>query len=229
MSQRKRLVKKEKEPTKFSNDKMWNRYEPKTQNQEDYLRKIIENQVVFCTGPSGTGKTALAICLACEHLLYGKTDKIILTKPYVETGKGLGHMPGDLNDKIGYYLAPFEDYLDFFLGISQKKILIEEGKIEIIAMEFCRGVTFRDSYIICDEMQNATEFQIKLMLTRINDNCKLVFNGDMKQCDLSGKFTSGLAEIKNKLIGVEGIGFIEMNRSDILRAGIIKRILERLE
>lgn len=229
MSQRKRLVKKEQEPTKFSNDKLLNRYRPKTENQEEYFRKIIENQIVFCTGPSGTGKTALAICLACEHLLDGKIEKIILTKPYVETGKGLGALPGELHLKMAPYLTPFDDYLDYFLGLQQKNGLIAEGKIEIIAMEFCRGVTFRSSYIILDESQNATREQILLMLTRLDNYSKLLINGDIKQTDLNGKFKSGLSEIKDKLVGVEGIGFVEMNRSDILRAGIIKRILERLE
>lgn len=229
MSNRKRTPKKDNEPTAFSNDKMAHRYYPKTVNQEKYLKSITENQVVFCTGPSGTGKTALAICLACEHLLEGKIDKIILTKPYVETGKGIGFLPGSISEKTLPYLTAFEEYLDLFLGIQQKRGLITEGKIEIIAMEFCRGVTFRSCYIILDEAQNASKEILTLMLTRIDDKSKLLINGDIKQTDLIGKFKSGLAEIVGKLRGVEGIECIEMNKSDILRAGIIRKILERLE
>lgn len=229
MSNRRRAPKKDREPTKFSNDKMLTRFEAKTKNQEEYLRKLIENQIVFCTGPSGTGKSLLAIQLACEHLLEGKIDKIVLTKPYVEVGKGIGMLPGGISEKTLPYLAMFEEYLDLFLGVQQKKTLMAEGKIEIIAMEFCRGITFRSTYVILDECQNACREAIVLMLTRLDNESKLFITGDVKQTDLNGKFKSGLAEIIGKLRGVEGIGFADMDKSDILRSGIIRRILERLE
>lgn len=218
-----------KEPTNYSTNKMLNRYVPKTTNQIEYVRAICENQITFCTGVSGSGKTCLAFCLACEHLLENKIERIILTKPYVETGRGLGALPGELELKIAPYLATFHDYLDYFLGIEQKKKFLSEGKIKILAMEYCRGITFRGSYIIADEMQNASWEQIKMLLTRIDDYSKIIINGDYRQTDLNGRNKSGLEPIIEKLKGVNGIGFINMEKCDILRAGIIKDILGRLE
>lgn len=215
---------------KFKNDKMKFRYYAKTPNQVDYVASIANNPITICTGYAGTGKTALALCVMCDWLLEGKIEKLVLTKPFVQSGRGIGFLKGDVDDKVAPYLTHFEEYLDKFLGVDQKIRMFNAGKIEVVPLEFMRGVTFHNSMILLDEGQNATESLIIMLLTRMGEDSKVIINGDDKQTDLLGYFKSGLPEIVRKLGNCpDDVGIIHMGKSDILRSGVLGRVLSALE
>jgi len=199
----------------------------KTQNQKNYILSIIENDITFCFGPSGTGKSFVAAGIAAQHLNRQKTSQIIVTRPLVCAGKNLGAVPGEIDDKVKPYLKPMEENLKFFLGNKKFKKLLEEDIIKFEPLELMRGASFHNSYMILDEAQNCTLDQIKMFITRIGENSKVIINGDVKQTDL--KDGSGLRICINKLTEIKGVGICEFNHNDIQRNSIISSILVALE
>ena len=199
----------------------------KTKNQKTYIISIVENDITFCFGPSGTGKSFVAAGIAAQHLNYGKTSQIIVTRPLVCAGKNLGAVPGEIDDKVKPYLKPMEENLKFFLGNKKFKKLLDEYIIKFEPLELMRGASFHNSYMILDEAQNCTLDQIKMFITRIGENSKVIINGDVKQTDL--KDGSGLRICINKLTEIDGVGICEFNHDDIQRNSIISSILVALE
>ena len=201
--------------------------EAKTYNQKEYIRAIIENDIVFCSGPSGSGKSFVAAGIASEHLHRGEIEQIIVTRPLVCTGKDIGSLPGELGEKIAPYLLPMRENLQFFLGRSYYVYYDNEGQIIYRPLEVMRGSTFHNSYMILDEAQNCTVEQIKMFITRMGKNSKVLINGDINQDDLRGR--SGLDFCMEKLDSVEGIGICRLSYEDIQRNDIIGRVLTALE
>lgn len=199
----------------------------KTDNQKDYIRSIIENDITFCTGPSGTGKSFIAAGIAAEHLLKDKIDSIIVTRPLICTGKDIGSLPGELNEKIKPYLQPMEENLKYFLGRDKFGLYYNTRRIRFEPLETMRGSTFHNSYMILDEAQNCTLEQIKMFITRMGENSKVMINGDTKQTDLYN--TNGLNFCLDRLNKINGIGICKLDYSDIQRNGILGAVLHALE
>jgi phosphate starvation-inducible PhoH-like protein len=201
--------------------------EAKTENQRNYIRSIIENDVTFCTGPSGTGKSFIAAGIAASKLLKDEVETIIVTRPLVCTGKDIGSLPGELNDKIKPYLAPMEENLKYFLGRDKFGLYFNTRRIRFEPLETMRGATFHNSYMILDEAQNCTMEQIKMFITRMGEHSKVIINGDTKQTDLYRD--SGLYYCLEKLNNLQGVGICSLGYNDIQRNGILGRILNALE
>ena len=201
--------------------------EAKTENQKNYIRSIVENDVVFCTGPSGSGKSFIAAGIAAQKILKDEIDTIIVTRPLVCTGRDLGSLPGELNDKIKPYLQPMEENLKFFLGRDKFGMYFNQRRIRFEPLETMRGSTFHDSYMILDEAQNCTLDQIKMFVTRMGNHSKVLINGDNKQTDISRD--SGLDFCMDRLSNVEGVGICKLEYHDIQRNGIIGSVLFALE
>ena len=201
--------------------------EAQTINQKEYIRSIVENDVVFCSGPSGSGKSFIAAGMAAHHLHRGEIEQVIVTRPLVCTGKEIGSLPGELGEKIAPYLLPMKENLKFFLGQSFYGYYDNDGAIQYKPLEVMRGSTFHNTYMILDEAQNCTVDQIKMFITRMGKNSKVLINGDVKQDDLRGR--SGLDFCIEKLDGVEGVGISRLTYDDIQRNGILGRILIALE
>ena len=199
----------------------------KTINQKDYIRDIVENDVVFCTGPSGSGKSYIAAGIAANHIYRDEVEQVIVTRPLVCAGKDIGSLPGELDEKIKPYLLPMEENLKHFLGRDYYGKLFNEGRIRYEPLEVMRGATFHDAYMILDEAQNCTLEQIKMFITRMGEDSKVLINGDIRQTDIN-KF-SGLLNCIDRLEGVEGVGISRLYYEDIQRNGIIGRVLEALE
>jgi phosphate starvation-inducible protein PhoH and related proteins len=199
----------------------------KTENQQNYIRSIIENDVTICIGPAGSGKSHIAAGIAAEHLFNSKIQQVIITRPLVCSGKDIGALPGELADKINPYLTPMQEKLKHFLGQAHYGYYINEKMIRFEPLEVMRGATFDNSYMILDEAQNCTSEQLKMFMTRIGENSKVLINGDKCQSDIRGK--SGLEFCVDRLSGVEGVGIVKLEMSDIQRNGIIGRILTALE
>jgi|TARA_R110001583_G_scaffold115630_1_gene266170 phosphate starvation-inducible PhoH-like protein len=200
---------------------------PKTENQTDYIEYMSENDITFCSGPAGSGKTAVAVGLACEYFLENKVEKIILTRPVVESGRGLGYLPGSLNEKIAPYLVPVVEEIKLYLGRDTYNSARSINAIEMCPLEYMRGRNFHNTFMILDEAQNATYEQIKMFLTRIGMGSKAVINGDVGQTDLRG-CDGGLDSCMDRLEGIDGVAICELTTDDIVRNGIISRILSRL-
>ena len=201
--------------------------EAKTENQKEYIRSIIENDVVFCSGPSGSGKSYIAAGIASDHLHRGEIEQVLISRPLVCTGKEIGSLPGDLLEKIAPYLLPMQENFRHFLGRAYYGMYYNEGRIKYQPLEVMRGSTFHNSYMILDEAQNCTEDQIKMFVSRMGQNSKVLINGDIEQNDLRGR--SGLSYCMNKLERVDGIGICHLTYEDIQRNGIIGRFLRALE
>lgn len=199
----------------------------KTINQKDYIRDIVENDVVFCTGPSGSGKSYIAAGIAANHIYRDEVEQVIVTRPLVCAGKDIGSLPGELDEKIKPYLLPMEENLKHFLGRDYYGKLFNEGRIRYEPLEVMRGATFHDAFMILDEAQNCTLDQIKMFITRRGENSKVLINGDIRQTDIR-KF-SGLLDCIDRLEDVEGVGVSRLYYEDIQRNGIIGRVLEALE
>ena len=200
--------------------------EAKTENQKEYIRSIIENDVVFCSGPSGSGKSYIAAGIASDHLHRGEIDQVLISRPLVCTGKEIGSLPGDLLEKIAPYLLPMQENFRHFLGRAYYGMYYNEGRIKYQPLEVMRGSTFHNTYMILDEAQNCTFEQIKMFITRMGQGSKVLINGDTKQCDLS---KSGLWDCIEKLKNVEGVGISTLTTQDIQRNGILGRILNAME
>ena len=201
--------------------------EAKTENQRDYIRAIVENDIIFCSGPAGCGKSFIAAGIAAEHLHSGLAKQVIITRPLVCSGKDIGALPGEMSEKIAPYLLPMEENLKFFLGQAYYGYYLNEKQIQYRPLEVMRGATFHDAYMILDEAQNCTEDQIKMFVSRMGKNSKVLINGDINQDDLKGK--SGLARCINKLENIESIAICKLGYEDIQRNGIIGRFLRALE
>ena len=201
--------------------------EAKTYNQKEYIRNIIENDIIFCSGPAGSGKSFIAAGIAAEHLHRGEIEKVIVTRPLICTGKDIGHLPGEMGEKIAPYLLPMKENLQHFLGQAYYGLYANEGQIQYKPLEVMRGSTFHNSYMILDEAQNCTEDQIKMFVSRMGEGSKVLINGDIDQDDLKGR--SGLAFCMDRLQGVEGIAVCKLGYEDIQRNGIIGRFLRALE
>jgi len=200
----------------------------KTENQKDYIRGIIENDIIFCSGPAGSGKSYIAAGVACDHLYRGDIDKIIITRPLICTGKDIGSLPGELQEKINPYLVPMRENLKHFLGAWNYNKFYSESRIIFEPLEMMRGRTFHDTYMILDEAQNCTFEQIKMFITRMGQNSKVLINGDIKQTDLN-RGRSGLESCMNKLNHVEGVSISELSHEDIQRNDLIAKVLRVLE
>ena len=201
----------------------------KTFNQKDYYRKILDNDLVFGIGPAGTGKTYLAVVIGVSLLKKNIVRKIILTRPVVEAGENLGFLPGDLKEKVDPYLRPLYDALYDVLGLEQTEKMIERGIIEIAPLAYMRGRTLEDAYIILDEAQNTTKQQMKMFLTRLGFNSKMVVTGDETQIDLPKPVKSGLKHAKEILSDVKGIEFVQFETVDVVRHTLVQKIIESYE
>ena len=199
---------------------------PRTKKQKEYVRALKNNQIVMSLGPAGTGKTYLAVAVALTMLLEKKVERIILSRPAVEAGERLGFLPGDMKEKIDPYLRPLYDSLYDLLDYEKIQRKIESGSIEIAPLAFMRGRTLKNSFAILDEAQNATETQIKMFLTRIGENSKLVVNGDPSQIDLPNKNHSGLVKSQSILNGIKEISIINFNHKDVMRHPLVTKIVE---
>ena len=201
----------------------------KTFNQKEYYRKIQDNDLVFGIGPAGTGKTYLAVVIGVALLKRNIVRKIILTRPVVEAGENLGFLPGDLKEKVDPYLRPLYDALYDVLGLEQTEKMIERGIIEIAPLAYMRGRTLEDAYIILDEAQNTTKQQMKMFLTRLGFNSKMVVTGDETQIDLPKPVKSGLKHAKEILSDVKGIEFVQFETVDVVRHTLVQKIIESYE
>ncbi|MGB4714467.1 MAG: PhoH family protein [Defluviitoga tunisiensis] len=199
----------------------------KTEGQARYIEELQRNDIVFSIGPAGTGKTYLAVAMAVDCLRSGKVQRLILTRPAVEAGEKLGFLPGTLYEKVDPYLRPLYDALLDFLDSEKIIAYREKGIIEILPLAYMRGRTLNNSYIILDEAQNTTYQQMKMFLTRIGFNSKVVVTGDITQIDLEKRNDSGLLSIK-KVLGenIEGIKFIELQEEDVVRNPLVRRIIK---
>jgi phosphate starvation-inducible protein PhoH and related proteins len=201
----------------------------KTLGQKGYINAIKSNDLVFGIGPAGTGKTYLAVVMAVHALKNGLVKRIILTRPAVEAGESLGFLPGDLKEKVDPYLRPLYDALHDVLGVEHTLRLIERETIEIAPLAYMRGRTLDDAFVILDEAQNTTPAQMKMFLTRLGFGSKMVITGDITQIDLPRGVKSGLHVAKQLLNTVDGIGFIHLSQTDVVRHPLVQRIIAAYE
>jgi phosphate starvation-inducible PhoH-like protein len=199
---------------------------PKSPNQKKFVEMVKRHDVVFAVGPAGTGKTYIAVALAVRALKNKEIKRIIITRPAVEAGENLGFLPGDLQEKIDPYLRPVYDALDDMIPSEKLKYYRENRVIEIAPLAYMRGRTLSNAFILLDEAQNTTPMQIKMFLTRLGQNSKLIINGDRTQIDLKPNQTSGLEEAQQVLRSVRGIGHVELNEKDVIRHPVVKDIIK---
>ena len=199
---------------------------PRSERQKNYVRALKESDVVISAGPAGTGKTYLAVAVALTMLLEKKIERIILSRPAVEAGERLGFLPGDMKEKVDPYLRPLYDSLYDLLDYEKIQKRIEIGDIEIAPIAFMRGRTLKNSFAILDEAQNATDTQIKMFLTRIGENSKIVINGDPSQIDLQNKNLSGLNRAKKLLGHLNEISVVDFDHTDVVRHPLVSKIVK---
>ena len=197
----------------------------RSEKQSDYIKALKENDIIMSLGPAGTGKSFLAVSVAVTLLMEKKIERVILSRPAVEAGEKLGFLPGDMKEKVDPYLRPLYDALYELFGAEKIDKRIENGEIEIAPLAFMRGRTLKNCFAILDEAQNATETQIKMFLTRIGENSKLVVNGDPSQIDLMNKSHSGLIKSKNILKDLKEIKIIEFDHTDVVRHPLVSKII----
>jgi phosphate starvation-inducible protein PhoH and related proteins len=201
----------------------------KTFGQRQYISAIKKNDLIFGIGPAGTGKTYLAVVMAINALKAGQVKRIILTRPAVEAGESLGFLPGDLKEKVDPYLRPLYDALHDLLGMEQTQRMIERGTIEIAPLAYMRGRTLDDAFVILDEAQNTTQAQMKMFLTRLGFGSKMVINGDRTQIDLPKGVKSGLVASEPILQHVNGLSFVYLEQSDVVRHPLVAKIISAYE
>ena len=199
---------------------------PRSEKQKKYVRSLKEKEIIISAGPAGTGKTFLAVAVALTMLLEKKIEKIILSRPAVEAGERLGFLPGDMREKVDPYLRPLYDSLYDLLDFEKIQKKIEVGDIEIAPLAFMRGRTLKNSFAILDEAQNATDTQIKMFLTRIGENSKIVINGDPSQIDLPKKSLSGLNRSKELLGHLKEISVVDFDYTDVVRHPLVSKIVK---
>ena len=199
---------------------------PRSEKQKNYVRALRQSDIVISAGPAGTGKTFLAVAVGLTMLLEKKIERIILSRPAVEAGERLGFLPGDMKEKVDPYLRPLYDSLYDLFDFEKIQRMIEIGDIEIAPLAFMRGRTLKNSFAILDEAQNATDTQIKMFLTRIGENSKIVVNGDPTQIDLPNKKMSGLERSKKILSHLSEIAVIDFDHSDVVRHPLVSKIVK---
>ncbi len=197
----------------------------KTEAQGHYLLSLESKQLTFGVGPAGTGKTYVCTTYAAQLLDQKRVEKLIVTRPAVEAGQGLGFLPGTIEEKFAPYFAPFKQVLEAYFGASHLEYLIKRGVIEIAPLEYIRGLTFDNAFVILDEAQNTTPRQMKLFLTRLGQYSRVAVNGDIDQQDIEG--LSGLQDAVNRFTGMSKVGIIEFDEDDVVRSGLVKEILQR--
>ena len=206
-----------------------NRLKPRTENQKEYIRIAAENSVTFCQGVAGSGKTHIAVGMALEYLLDNKVKKIIITRPVVESGEKIGYLPGTAEEKLHPYLLPLLDEVNHFISSAHYNGLKTNNKIEIVPLGLMRGRNFHDCFIVADECQNASYDQLKMLITRLGRESKMILTGDSSQSDLHRHMQGGFYSMMEALENVEGIGIAKLAFSDIVRNPIIEKILIRLD
>jgi phosphate starvation-inducible protein PhoH and related proteins len=199
---------------------------PKSPTQRELIQSVKKSDIVLAIGPAGTGKTYLAVALAVEGLLKHQFKKIILARPAVEAGEKLGFLPGDIAEKINPYFMPLYDALDDALEPTKVRELMQDGIIEIAPLAYMRGRTLNDSFVILDEAQNSTKEQMKMFITRLGFNSKMVITGDITQIDLENTKKSGLIQAQTILNNIEGIRFVNFNEKDVVRHDLVKDIIK---
>ncbi|SDL41461.1 phosphate starvation-inducible protein PhoH [Halarsenatibacter silvermanii] len=202
---------------------------PQTVGQKMYLEAMRKYDIVFSIGPAGTGKTYLAVVMAVKNLLNHRVDRIVLTRPAIEAGEELGFLPGDMQDKVDPYLRPLYDSLFDVLGPDKVREYLEKDIIEVAPLAYMRGRTLDDSFIILDEAQNTTTKQMKMMLTRIGFNSRAVITGDITQIDLPYNQKSGLGQVEEILKDIEGIEFVYLDETDVVRHNLVRKIITAYE
>jgi phosphate starvation-inducible PhoH-like protein len=202
---------------------------PKTDGQKRYVDAMLNNDLTFCVGPAGTGKTYLAVAVAASMLKHGQAKRIVLARPAVEAGERLGFLPGDLQAKVNPYLRPLFDALHDMIDFEQVKRFMVNDVIEVIPLAFMRGRTLNESVIILDEAQNTTPSQMLMFLTRLGHDSKMIITGDTSQVDLPPNQLSGLDDALQKLRGIKGIGAVELERGDIVRHRLVQNIVNAYE
>lgn len=201
----------------------------RTPKQMEYYRKVQANDVVFCIGPAGTGKTFLAVAMALSALRANEVSRIILSRPAVEAGESLGFLPGDISEKIDPYLRPLLDALGDMVSPDKLKSMLERRIVEIVPLAYMRGRTLNNSFIILDEAQNSTKVQMKMFLTRMGQNSKCIVTGDVTQVDLPAKTESGLLDVHRLFQDIKGIEFLEFDKVDVVRHRLVAEIISAYE
>jgi phosphate starvation-inducible PhoH-like protein len=201
---------------------------PMTRNQAEYIRDISENDIVFCTGPAGTGKTAIAVGMACEYFLANRVSKIIVTRPIIESGRGIGFLPGSAIEKVHPYMIPVIEEMEDYLGKEMLARLRATDIVQVCPIEYMRGRNFHDSFVILDESQNCTIKQIKLFITRMGRDSKVVLNGDVDQVDLPEYSKDSFRRCMDAAEGLEGIGVSRLTYDDIVRNATYGALLQKL-
>jgi phosphate starvation-inducible PhoH-like protein len=206
-----------------------NRLKPRTENQRQFIISAAENSITFCQGIAGSGKTHIAIGMAIEYLLEEKVKKIIITRPVVESGEKIGYLPGTAEEKLHPYLLPLIDEINHFISPALYASLKLNNKIEVVPLGLMRGRNFHNAFIVADECQNASYDQLKMLLTRLGNNSKMILTGDVSQSDLHRHLRGGFFSMIEALSGLNGIGISKLESSDIVRNPIIGKILGRLD
>lgn len=201
----------------------------RTVGQEEYVKIVRENDIVFSIGPAGTGKTYIAVAFAVAALESHQVDRIVLCRPAVEAGENLGFLPGDLQEKVDPYLTPLYDALDDMLLQNKLKPLLAKKIIEVVPLAYMRGRTLNNAFLILDEAQNATAMQMKMFLTRLGVNSQAIITGDITQIDLPGNVDSGLIQAANILQNIDGIGFATLTETDVVRHQLVREIIKAYE
>ena len=202
---------------------------PRTKGQISYAKMVQKNDIVFSVGPAGTGKTFIAVAFAVAAMENHNVDKIVLCRPAVEAGENLGFLPGDLKEKVDPYLTPLYDSLGAMLAQNRLKPLIDKKIIEVVPLAYMRGRTLNNAFMILDEAQNASAMQMKMFLTRLGVNSRAIITGDVTQSDLPDKENSGLVQVIKILKNVDGIGFIHLTESDVVRHQLVRKIINDYE
>ena len=205
------------------------RISPRSPTQRRYIEAMQRSELVLGLGPAGTGKTYLAVCFAVEMLITGRVDRLVLSRPAVEAGERLGFLPGDMREKVDPYLRPLYDALYDALPADQVMKKLETGEIEIAPLAFMRGRTLANAFVILDEAQNTTPIQMKMFLTRLGENSRMVVTGDLSQVDLPKGVTSGLRDAADTLDGLDSVSFVHFTERDVVRHPLVARIVGAYE
>jgi len=200
--------------------------QPKTKGQGLYYTTVCKNDIVFVIGPAGTGKTYMAVAIALAHLREKEVSRIVLTRPAIEAGESLGFLPGDMMEKVDPYLRPLTDALFDMLPSDQLQRYVERKIVEIVPLAYMRGRTLNDAFVILDEAQNTSPIQMKMFLTRLGIHSKAIITGDVTQIDLFENVASGLIQIQDILKGIEGIGFVYLDKQDVVRHRLVREIIQ---